>query len=325
MTLPNSRALKQRAKETLAPHEQIAKRLITWHTGVILALNFLVLLFNVLLDRSMESAGGLSGMRTRSILTTAQFTLQIVVAVVLPFWQISWLHIILKFARSNCGKPADFLVGFSNFGPVFRLMLLKGLIFAGLIFAGVYAGYFVILATPLANPLMEVIVTATDSDAMYEAAMKAMEQIEVPILLIGGGISLVLCAPFFYRFRLAEYFLLDNPDFGARTALRASRRMMRGNAWSMLKLDLSFWWFWLLSALVASIAYADVLLPMLNIPLPISGDIAFIGAFVLSIPLELLLFRTCKVHVDATYAFAYEALTPPPQPTIHAPAPNTQE
>lgn len=325
MTLPNISTLKQRSADALAPHVQPAKRLITLHTGAVLALNFLVLLMTVLMDRGMESAGGLSGMQTRSILTTAQLTLQFAMTVVLPFWQISWLYVMLKFYRGNCAEPADFLTGFRKFGPVLRLTILRILIFTGLIVAGMYAGYFIILGTPLAAPLAEVILSTTDPDAMYDAAMLAMEQMEVPLLLIGGGISLVLCAPFFYRFRLAEYFLLDHSELGARTALRASRRMMRGNAWHMFKLDLSFWWFWLLSALITAVGYADMLLPLLGINLPIPEDIAFIGAFVLSIPLQLLLYRCCKLRVDTAYVAAYEALNPPAQPSVSVSFPAPQE
>ena len=325
MTLPEISLLKQRGSEALAPHCQRAKKLITLHTVAVLALNFLVLLMTVLWDRGIVSTDGLRGMQTRSILTTVQLVLEYAMLILLPFWQISWLYVVLKFYRGNRAETSDFLTGFRKLGPVLRLTILKSLIFTGLIFAGVYAGYFVILATPLANPLMEVIATSTDPEAMYDAAMLAMEQIEVPILLIGCGISLLLCIPFFYRFRLAEYFLLDNPDFGARAALRASRRMMRGNAWRMAKLDLSFWWFWLLSVLTAAIAYADLLLPLLGVNLPIPEDIAFIGAFVLSAPAQLLLYRGCKLRVDTTYAAAYEALIPPAQPSVSVSFPAPQE
>ena len=313
MTLPNISTLKQQGKQALSAHERQAKKLITLHTGAVLAASLLVLLVTMLLDYGIASTGGLQGMQTRSILTTLQLVLQFAMTIALPFWQISWLYIMLRFYRGNCAEASDLLVGFRNFKSVLRLTLLKGLIFAGLIFAGVYAGYFVILATPLATPLMEAMLSTADEEAMQFAIAAAMEQLQLPILLVGGSISLLLCAPFFYRFRQAEYFLLEHSTLGARTALRASRRMMRGNAWRMLKLDLSFWWFWLLSVLTSSVAYADILLPLLGVELPIPEAITFIGAFVVSIPLQLLLYRNCKLQVDATYAAAYEALNPPAQ------------
>ena len=315
MTLPDISTLKQRAADTLAPHQPQAKKLILIHTGAILALNFLVLLLSVLLERGISNTGGLRGIQIRSMLETAQMVLTFGLMIVLPFWQISWLYMMLKFARGNCAQPDDLLVGFRKFGPVLRLSLLKGLIFFGLVFAGVYAGYFVILATPMADPLMEAMMTPNISDeAMYLAFSEALAQLELPIMLIGGGISLLLCAPFFYRFRQAEYFLMDHPKLGARVALRASRQLMRGNGWRMVKLDLSYWWFWILSLLVMVVSYADMLLPKLGISLPLPEDITFLAAFVLSVPLQLLLYRNCKVQVDATYAEAYLSLIPPEQP-----------
>ena len=314
MTLPDISTLKQRAADTIAPHRQQANKLILIHTGAILALNFLVLLLSVLLERGIATTGGLRGIQLRSILSTAQAVLTFGLMIVLPFWQISWLYMMLKFARGDCAQPDDLLVGFRKFGPVLRLSILKGLIFAGLVFVGVYAGYFVILATPMADPLMEALMSTADDEAMYLAFAEALAQLELPIMLIGGGISLLLCAPFFYRFRQAEYFLMDHPRLGARVALRASRQLMRGNGWRMVKLDLSYWWFWILSLLVMVVSYADMLLPKLGIRLPLPEDITFLAAFVLSVPLQLLLYRNCKVQVDATYAAAYLSLIPPEQP-----------
>ena len=325
MTLPDNSTLKQRAAEMLAPHQQQAKKLILIHTGAILALNFLVLLLSVLLERGISTTGGLRGIQLRSILSTAQAVLEFGLMIVLPFWQISWLYMILKFARGNCAQPNDLFIGFQRFRPVLRLSLLKGLIFFGLIFAGVYAGYFVILATPLADPLMEAMMSTADEEAMYLAFSEALTQLELPIMLIGSGISLLLCAPFFYRFRQAEYFLMDHPKLGARVALRASRQLMRGNGWRMVKLDLSYWWFWILSLLVMVVSYADMLLPKLGFSLPLPDDILFLAAFALSVPLQLLLYRSCKVQVDATYAAAYLSLIPPEQPPTPVAFPaNTQ-
>lgn len=300
MILPSSRDLKQRAATVLAPHSREVKKLILIHTAAVLALTLALMLIHYALDHGIESTGGLSDIGTRAMLTTAQMVLQLFQMVAVPFWQISWLYIILKFSRGTCAATTDLLEGFRRFLPFLRLTLLKGLLFAGLIVAGVYIGYSLLLLTPFAALLMEA----------------ATEQIQVPLLVIGSIAALALCLPFFYRFRMAEYFLLDNADLGAMTALRASRRLMRGNAWRMVRLDLSFWWFWLLDALVSMIAYLDMLLPLFGITLPVSEDVSFFGAFILYIPCQLLLYWLCKPRVDATYAAAFDAVTPPPQPPI---------
>lgn len=316
MILPNSRDLKQRAATALAPHSREVKKLILIHTAAVLALTLALMLINYALGHGIENTGGLSDIGTRAMLTTAQMVLQLFQMVAVPFWQISWLYIILKFSRGNCAATTDLWEGFRRFLPFLRLTLLKGLLFAGLIVAGVYAGAFVFMMTPFAAPLMEAAMSTTDPEAMYAAMMAATAQIQMPMMVIGSIAALALCLPFFYRFRMAEYFLLDNTDLGAMTALRASRRLMRGNAWRMVRLDLSFWWFWLLDALVTVVAYLDMLLPLFDITLPVSQDVSFFGAFVLYIPCQLLLYWLCKPRVDATYAAAFDAVTPPPQPPI---------
>lgn len=325
MTLPDTHILKQRAAQTQSQHGPQAKRLILLHTGAVLALNILALLLTWLLDWRIESTGGLGDMQIRAALTTAQLTLQFASVFLLPFWQIGWTYVILKFSRGQSSLPADLLMGFRRLGPVLRLTLLKSLIFTGLMVAGIYAGYFMILATPVSAPLTDAMLSTADPEVMYSALMEAIQQIEKPLLLACGGYCLVICIPFFYRFRLAEYYLLDHAELGARTALRASRRMMRGNTWRMVKLDLSFWWFWLLSALAMTVSYGNELLPMAGISLPVSGAAASILAFALFIPCQLLLYRSCKVYVDATYAAAYEALSSPAQPDTSVSFPSIQE
>ena len=158
--------------------------------------------------------------------------------------------------------------------------------------------------------------STTDTEVMAEEIYIAINNLMLPMLLIGGLCSLLICFPFFYRFRQAEYFLMENTDLGARTAMRASRRLMRGNYLHMLRLDLSFWWFWLFEGLIMLVAYADMLLPALGIVLPIPEELIMISAYVLYGLCQILLYYLCKAKVDATYVKAYDALTPPPQPPI---------
>lgn len=58
-----------------------------------------------------------------------------------------------------------------------------------------------------------------------------------------------------YRYRMARYLLLDNPQLGAMESLRLSKQMMKGHKWELFVLDLSFIGWRLLSG-IPYIGYA---------------------------------------------------------------------
>lgn len=76
--------------------------------------------------------------------------------------------------------------------------------------------------------------------------------------LVFLGVLLVLCGAVVelivsYRYRLATYFLLDNPDMGALASITASKQAMRGHKGELFVMDLSFLGWWILSAFTLGI------------------------------------------------------------------------
>ena len=63
-----------------------------------------------------------------------------------------------------------------------------------------------------------------------------------------------------YRYRLTSYFIIDDPDCTARQAIRRSKQAMKGWKWSLFCLDISFFGWMLLSALLG--AFISYLLPV---------------------------------------------------------------
>lgn len=311
MDMPNSRSLKQAAEDSLAQAKCNPKKLAVLHIAVVLLVSLVTLVLDFVLEAQVGAAGGLGGLGTRSVLKTAQQVLQMAQILLLPFWQIGWLYVTVKLARGKKTTTADFAQGFRHFFPFLRLMLLKMLIFAGIILLAVYVGSFAIAMSPLSSSAIYTMMNATDLEAAYPAIMAEMERIAIPMLLICGGLALAFVLPFFYRFRLAEYYLLDQPGLGARTALRGSRRMMRGNAWKLFRLDLSFWWFWLLEMAVTAVGFADIILPAMGVSLPWPEKVSYFGSFVLCGLCQMLLYYLCRAKVDVTYAQVYESLNPP--------------
>ena len=65
-----------------------------------------------------------------------------------------------------------------------------------------------------------------------------------------------------YRYRMAKFLLLENPDMGAMEAISRSKELMRGHKWECFVLDLSFigW------AILAAIPYVGYAVSIWTIP-----------------------------------------------------------
>lgn len=305
MDINDRRGLKAAARESLADASYDPRKLILIHTGVMVALSLVLALLDYVLEQQIGQTGGLSGVGLRSILQTLQTVLLAGQMVALVFWQISYIHVGLQISRGEPAGPKSLLEGFRQFGPVVRLRLITGLLYGGLIFFCVYAASFVFTLTPMANPLVEAYGIGTE-----EAMLLAMEEIMLPLMGILTVFLLVAVVPYYYRLRLAEYALMDDPKAGAMMAIRKSRMMMHHNRIKLLKLDLSFWWFYLCEVLVMVVAYGDYILPMFGYQLPWSDTVSYYIFLVLSYLFQLALYWWRGNEVRITYAKFYEALLP---------------
>lgn len=53
-----------------------------------------------------------------------------------------------------------------------------------------------------------------------------------------------------YRYRMAIYILLDNPEMGVMECIKKSKEMMKGHKWELFSLDLSFLGWYILGGIV---------------------------------------------------------------------------
>lgn len=289
-------------------------RVILIHTGTILLISLLLTAADFLLNRQISTTGGLSGMGMRSILTTIQSVLRLTQAVVLPFWQIGYTHYTLKVAQGQSAGLSDLTEGFRRFGPVLRLKALMAGIIAILVFASAYASSMIFMLTPWAAPMMqemeELMATTVDEQALMDAIVAMAEDITVPVMIIFSLCFLAGSIFLFFRFRLAELWLMDHPQGGALAALRESRQLMRGNWKAMLRVDLSFWWFYLLEVLVTVLCYGDVVLGAMGVEMTTDAFGSYILFFVLYLCAQLALYWWKRNEVAVTYAHAYMQLCP---------------
>lgn len=317
MNLHDRRRLYAEAKAAVAAQETDPRRLILIHTGAVLLLSLLITVINSLLDNAIADTGGLSGLGRRSVLTTAQSCLRLLPMLLMPFWNMGYTFVTLKFARRERSSAGDLTAGFRRFLPVLRLQLLLTLVYVAMAFAASQLGTYLFMLTPWAQPLLSAFndaVLSSTTAGMEAALMPVMEDSLIPLMLCYGAVFLLLAAPFYYRLRQAELSLLDDPQGKALAAMGKSRRLMRKNVLQLVKLDLHFWWFYALDLLATAVCYLDVLLPLLGIALPVSSDAAYYGSLLLYMLCQLALYLWRRNQVSTAYALYYEKLQRPVMP-----------
>lgn len=305
MEIHDRKGLKAQAAERLAAASYDPKKLILIHSGVQVALSLLLALIHYLLDQQIGQTGGLGGVGARSVLETVQAVLTIAQMVALVFWQIGYAYVSLRIHRGEEVGPMDLLEGFRRLGPVLRLRLLLTLMLGGAVIASTYLASMILMMTPWAQPLMDAAAIGT-TEAMMEAMMECM----VPLYGLTALVSLVLVAPMYYRYRLVDFAVMDRGRVGALAAIQVSRVLMRGRRLTLLKLDLSFWWFYALQALTTLLGYGDMILPMFGVELPWSADAWFYIFMALCYVCQLALYWWRGNELQVTYAGFYDALMP---------------
>lgn len=305
------RQAQNRLQQAAAP-----KRLVLIHTLVALGTTLLIAGVNYLFSLLIADTGGLSGMGARSILSTVQTLLEMTVIIALPFWQIGLTFLALCWAQNVPTETDGLLYGFRQFKAVLVFRILYGLVFLVFLFAAANLSSIILLVTPFSNPLLDEIsplmdpANAAQIDALLSPDKLAdMLNAMIPLLVIFGVVFLVIAIPVFYRLRLGEFALMDG--FSSSNALLYSFRLTKGNWRHLVRLDLHFWWFYVLLLLCNVIGNGNLLLPLLGISLPIGEDGAYFLFFILGTALQILLFWQCRAAVLTSYAVVYDTLSQP--------------
>lgn len=319
MVMSDFRPLKSRAAAALDHAAFDHRRLVLLHTGISSAVLLVLAVISLLLQNQIDATGGLSGLGTRAMLETVQTILQSAATVAMPFWEFGYLFMLLRLERGQYASFSTLLDGFRHFGPVLRLTLLSWLVYVAIGFAVFYPSMMIFIVTPLSSAYMNALEPLVTSGVALNPAvlmqdpsvLEALYAGMQPMLALFGVIFLLVAIPVYYRLRLAQLALADHPEEGALRAIRKSLRLMKRNSLKLFKLDLSFWWFYALQAVMAVICYGDMIAPMLGITLPFSADAAYLIFYCANLIGQLLLFWYSKNYVMATYAAVYDSLEPP--------------
>lgn len=316
MTTHDRKTLRKTAARRLNTASYKPRRLYLIHSGITLGAMLLMAVIQYVLNWQIDAnGGGLSGLQLRSILETIQIVLSIAYMIFLPFWTMGAFYAAVRLARGKSAYPHVLLEGFRRRGPVLRLMLMEGLIYAIITVAAMYGAWIFYGMTPdgqaFGEAMMKLIEMEglSDSAALIEAIPDAvMDRVARGYLPVFGVVWAVLIVPATYRLRLAPFVLMDKERTGAWKAIRISGRLTRRKWGHLLLLDLGYCWYYLIPLVLAVPAYADLLLEYLQIQVPVDPAVVYMAGNALYVVLTLIFQCLAKPRVQTTYALAYDLL-----------------
>lgn len=291
------------------------KKLVLWYAGLVVGLSLAINLINLWLNHQMASQGGLSNLGNLAILDTISQSLPLLVSLLTMCLNLGYLSGMMRVSRGQYADHTDLKAGFPLFWPMLRLTILLGIAYFAVIFVAFQVSYFLFMLTPWSQPLMEYLtpLTANGMPVMDESMILGAMEHMVPLFLLFAIVSLAFVIPVIYWFRMSSYCLVDDPNAGARAAMAASRKMMKGKFLTMLKIDLSLWPYHATSALMSLVLYADLLLPALGVNLPISGTTLTYVCFGLALAIQFATLVLLRNRAECTYLLVYDQLREKPK------------
>lgn len=312
MNIRQPKTVRSVARELLSRAGQL-RRILLIYCGLLLASYLVTTGLNVGLDSMMSRSGGLGNLGTRSMLSTLQALLPLANTLVMLVLDLGLLAAMLRISRGQYTSPQTLRTGLARFFPMLRLILLQIPIYLALGVLAMYAALFFV--TPLSNAAMELltpIVTAgassqqmMDSLLADEAALMSFFRAIAPMYGIVLVLLLGLMIPVSYRLGMAKLVILDDPRAGAFRAVSESLKMTRRNCMAFFKLDLSFWWYYLLTLLVSVLSMAESFLSLSEA----MGWLLY-GAALL---LQTLIYYFLRPRLEVSRCLIYNAIRPKPQ------------
>ena len=308
MSIPSAKYLKKKASNRLQSGND-PKKVVLIYAGIVALSSLVVTVVQDLLDSQISQTGGIQNIGTRSMLTTADTVLTIAQLLLVMCLTLGYTGSMLRIARGQYASPNSLKAGGERIWVLLRTRLLQMLIMTAAAFALCFLVINVCLLTPLSNRVIAVMGTVSAEESLSNGlALIALYSAMLPIMLIYLVALVPLLWYFSCTYRMVDYLLIDRPQLGAFGVLRESRRMMQGNMKMMLRVDLSFWWYYLLQALVSVLIYLNMVLAPFAIGLP--PAVLYWGTVVLYLAADFALRYFFSNKVAVTYALFYDSLCP---------------
>lgn len=317
MTLPSSRQLREDAGRQLSKARE-PQKIVLIYTGILLGVSAFSTVAQYLLGSGISQTGGLRNLGLRSMLSTVSNILPIAQYIILLCLGLGFAAAALRIARGQFASPKTLKAGFERFWPLAKCTLLQGLILLAVGFGSFYLAMAIYMFSPFSEGFFTIItplladesILSTGIPVLDEATSLALMDQMWPMFIIFGILFLALAVPVTYRYRLVNYLIIDRPGIGAFAALRTSNSLMKGNKRRFFRLDLSFWWYYVLLSLASVVCYGDLVLAMLGISLPMSSTVSYFLFYALFLAADFGIYWFNLNRVEVTYALAYDALIP---------------
>ena len=308
MSIPSAKYLKKKASNRLQSGND-PKKVVLVYAGIAALSSLVVTVVQDLLDSRISQTGGIQNIGIRSMLTTADTVLTIAQLLLVMCLTLGYTGSMLRIARGQYASPNSLKAGGERIWVLLRTRLLQMLIMTAAAFALCFLVINVCLLTPLSNRVIAVMGTVSAEVLLADdLALIGFYSAMLPIILIYLVALVPLLWYFSCTYRMVDYLLIDRPQLGAFGALRESRRMMQGNMKMMLRVDLSFWWYYLLQALVSVLVYLNMVLALFSIGLP--PEVLYWCTVVLYLAADFALRYFFSNKVAITYALFYDSLCP---------------
>lgn len=317
MTLPSSRQLREDAGRQLSKARE-PQKIVLIYTGILLGVSAFSTVAQYLLGSGISQTGGLRNLGLRSMLSTVSNILPIAQYIILLCLGLGFAAAALRIARGQFASPMTLKAGFERFWPLAKCTLLQSLILLAVGFGSFYLAMAIYMFSPFSEGFFTIItplladesILSTGIPVLDEATSLALMDQMWPMFIIFGILFLALAIPVTYRYRLVNYLIIDRPGIGALSALRTSNSLMKGNKRRFFRLDLGFWWYYVLLSLASVVCYGDLVLAMLGISLPMSSTVSYFLFYALFLAADFGIYWFNLNRVEVTYALAYDALIP---------------
>lgn len=310
------KTLKQEAAQRLDRLSCNPRKILLIYAAVAFGVSLIAALMNVFLNSRVAQTGGLDGLEVKALWETTASVSELAITFLSPIWSLGLVSVVLGFARGKEANPKDLTAGFNRFFPGLGLHLLTLLLYLFASLITIYIGTALMGFLADMNKLdaiLQPVIQALEADPnmAYDALARILPWQELlaclwlPMLVI-FLLSAVVVLFLSYRLRLASYYLMDGLGMGPIQAVRKSFSSMKGNVFAFIRLDLSYWWYYLLMALFGSTGLIT-LIPFL-LGMPQVSDLGAVGIQFLSSGALCALYWWKGAQVETTFALAYENL-----------------
>lgn len=308
-----SRNIKKQAISALSDHPSDYRKLVFLHAAVSSVFLLVISLLGFAIDSAIVDTQGLSGIGTAGMLKSVYTICMLAGNILLPFWEMGILYTSLRVVRRQDTHFAMATQGFRRMAPLVGHYAMLLLIVVGIAFACFNVAVTPFLCMPLPEEL-EAAMQAIDFtdvaqiEAFQEEYSGRIMEFSMPFLIVYFVVYGVFVILLSYRFRMCSYLLLEDERAGVMASFGISSRMTKGEKKNLFILDLSFWWYHLLTILLSFVIYVPDFLAAAEVTLPVSYETANLAAYFVYIICYLALTGLAGAYYQTSMACAYETL-----------------